>query len=156
MNIIYHNRNHNEYAERELNAKMVSFDDLLKTSDIVSVHSVLSEDTAGKFEKVAFSLMKPSAIFINSARGAIHNEKDLIEALQKGTIWGAGLDVTNPEPMAPDNILLTMPNVAILPHIGTATIETRNAMATIAAKNVIAALNGKHIPYPVNPEIYRS
>ncbi|MEO6845466.1 MAG: D-glycerate dehydrogenase [Ginsengibacter sp.] len=154
MNIIYHNRNHNEDAEKELNAEMVSFEELLKRSDVISIHSVLSDETRGKFDKSAFSLMKPSAIFINAARGGIHNEKDLTEELQKGTIWGAGLDVTNPEPMAPDNILLAMPNVAVLPHIGTATIETRDAMATLAAQNVIAALNGKHIPYPVNPEVY--
>lgn len=154
MKVLYHNRNHNEYAERELNAKMVSFEELLKMSDIISVHTVLSDETSGKFDKSAFSLMKPSSIFINSARGDIHNEKDLVEALQNGTIWGAGLDVTNPEPMAPDNVLLTMPNVAVLPHIGTATIETRDAMATLAAQNVIAGLNGKRIPYPVNPEVY--
>jgi lactate dehydrogenase-like 2-hydroxyacid dehydrogenase len=156
MNIIYHNRNHNEYAEKELNAKMVSFEDLLRRSDIISVHSVLSDETKGRFDKSAFNRMKPSSIFINSARGAIHNEKDLIEALQKGTIWGAGLDVTNPEPMAPDNILLTMQNVAVLPHIGTATIETRNAMATIAAQNIIAGLKGEIIPHPVNPDVYHT
>ncbi len=154
MKIIYHNRNHNEYAEKELNAKMVSFEELLRNSDIISVHSVLSEETTGKFDKFAFNLMKPSSIFINSARGAIHNEQDLIQALQKGTIWGAGLDVTNPEPMAPDNILLTMPNVAVLPHIGTATIETRDAMAMRAVQNVIAGLNGQPIPYPVNAGVY--
>jgi lactate dehydrogenase-like 2-hydroxyacid dehydrogenase len=156
MNIIYHNRNHNEYAEKELNAKMVSFEDLLRSSDIISVHSVLSDETKGRFDKSAFNRMKPSSIFINSARGAIHNEKDLIEALQKGTIWGAGLDVTNPEPMAPDNILLTMQNVAVLPHIGTATVETRNAMATIAAQNIIAGLKGEIIPHPVNPDVYHT
>jgi phosphoglycerate dehydrogenase-like enzyme len=84
----------------------------------------------------------------------MHNENDLIEALQNGTIWGAGLDVTNPEPMKKDNPLLTMPNAAVLPHIGSATVETRNAMARIAAENIIAGLNGKRIPFPVNPEVY--
>jgi phosphoglycerate dehydrogenase-like enzyme len=98
--------------------------------------------------------MRPSAIFINTARGAIHNEPDLITALQNGIIWGAGLDVTDPEPMHADNPLLNMPNVAVTPHIGTATFETRNAMSTMAAENVIAALNGLPIPYPVNGEIY--
>lgn len=154
MKVLYHNRNHNEYAEKALNAKLVSFEELLKTSDIISVHTVLSDETKGKFDKYAFNLMKPSSIFINAARGTIHNEKDLTEALYNGTIWGAGLDVTNPEPMAPDNTLLSMPNVAVLPHIGTATVETRDAMATLAAQNVIAALNSKRIPYPVNPEVY--
>ena len=118
------------------------------------MHSVLSDETKGKFDKTSFEKMKPSSIFINTARGRIHNEKDLVSALEKGTIWGAGLDVTDPEPMHPDNPLLNMPNAAVLPHIGTATDTTRNAMATIAAKNVIAGLSGKRIPFPVNPEVY--
>jgi phosphoglycerate dehydrogenase-like enzyme len=79
----------------------------------------------------------------------------LIEALQNKTIWGAGLDVTNPEPMQPDNPLLTMPNVAVLPHIGSATKEAREAMAIIAAKNIIAGLKGNHLPHVVNEEVYK-
>lgn len=156
MKVIYHNRNRNLGAERELNAELVSFDELLKHSDVLSVHSNLSPSTRGKFDRSTFQKMKRTSIFINTARGAIHNEEDLIEALKNGTIWGAGLDVTNPEPMKKDNPLLTMPNAAVLPHIGSATVETRNAMATIAAENVIAGLNGKRLPFPVNPEIYDS
>jgi phosphoglycerate dehydrogenase-like enzyme len=94
--------------------------------------------------------MKPASIFINTARGGIHNEADLVAALQQGQIWGAGLDVTNPEPMKPDNPLLNMPTVAVLPHIGSATAGTRNAMSRIAAQNLIAALEGKPVPNPVN------
>lgn len=154
MNVIYHNRSKNLLAEKELNAKLVSFEELLKDSDILSVHSNLTPETRGKFDKTVFEKMKPSAIFINTARGSIHNEEDLIEALQKGTIWGAGLDVTNPEPMRMDNPLLTMPNAAVLPHIGSATLQTRNAMADMAAENIIAGLKGERIPFPVNPEIY--
>jgi lactate dehydrogenase-like 2-hydroxyacid dehydrogenase len=154
MKVIYHNRNKNVGAEKELNAEMVSFDDLLKRSDVVSVHTNLSDETRGKFDKSAFEKMKTSSIFINTARGGIHNEKDLTEALKNGTIWCAGLDVTNPEPMDPDNELLNMPNVAVTPHIGTATVETRNAMAVMAAENIIAGLNGKKIPFPVNPQVY--
>jgi lactate dehydrogenase-like 2-hydroxyacid dehydrogenase len=154
MKVIYHNRHHNVKAEKELNAEMVSFDELLKMSDVLSVHTNLSPETNGIFNKNAFGKMKASSIFINTARGAIHNEDDLIYALQNGIIWGAGLDVTNPEPMKKDNPLLTMPTVAVLPHIGSATFETRNGMAEIAAENIIAGLNGKRIPFPVNPEIY--
>jgi len=154
MNVIYHNRSKNLLAEKELNAKLVSFEELLKDSDILSVHSNLTPETKGKFDKTVFEKMKPSAIFINTARGSIHNEEDLIEALQKGTIWGAGLDVTNPEPMRMDNPLLTMPNAAVLPHIGSATLQTRNAMSDMAAENIIAGLKGERIPFPVNPEIY--
>ena len=154
MKIIYHNRKQNHEAEKKMDAELVSFDELLRRSDVLSVHTNLSNGTRGKFDKAVFEKMKPSSIFINTARGAIHNEPDLIYALQNGIIWGAGLDVTNPEPMKPDNPLLLMPNVAVTPHIGTATIETRNAMAVIAAKNIIAGLNGLQLPHLVNPEIY--
>jgi glyoxylate reductase len=156
MPVIYHNRSRNELAEKELGATHVSFDELLQQSDVVSVHSVLSEETKGLFNKDVFAKMKPSSIFINTARGTIHNEQDLLDALQRGVIWGAGLDVTNPEPMASDSPLLSMPNVCVLPHIGSATFETRNAMATIAAQNIIAALKGQKMPHPINPEAYGS
>lgn len=154
MRVIYHNRNHNDKAEQELQAKYVSFDELLQQSDVLSVHANLSPETRDVFNKDAFGRMKPTSIFINTARGEEHNEKDLIEALQQKVIWGAGLDVTNPEPMAKDNPLLFMPNVCVLPHIGSATTETRNAMATLAAENVIAGLQGKQLPNIVNKEVY--
>lgn len=154
MQVIYHNRGHNALAESELNAHWVSFEELLKVSDVLSVHSVLSKETRGIFNMDTFRNMKPSAIFINTARGGIHNETDLIKALLSGLIWGAGLDVTNPEPMDKNSLLLTMPNVAITPHIGGGTVDGRNAQAEIAARNVIAALRGERIPFPVNPEVY--
>jgi lactate dehydrogenase-like 2-hydroxyacid dehydrogenase len=154
MKVIYHNRHNNLEVEKELNAVKVSFDDLLAQSDVLSVHVPLSQETKGKFDKSVFNKMKPSSIFINTARGAIHNEEDLIQALEEGKIWGAGLDVTNPEPMLADNPLLMMPTVAVLPHIGSATVETRNAMSLRAAENIIAGLKGERLPYPVNPEIY--
>jgi len=150
MKIIYCNRHRNESAEKELDATFVSFDELLQQSDVISVHTSLTPETKEKFNKDAFRKMKPSAIFINTARGGIHNEADLLAALQEGQIWGAGLDVTNPEPMQADNPLLEMPTVAILPHIGSATTETRNAMSRVAAENVIAAFEGKPVPNPVN------
>ena len=154
MNIIYHNRSNNAEAEKELNAVKVSFDELLGQSDVLSVHTSLNAETRDKFNKEVFAKMKPSSIFINTARGPIHNEKDLTEAVQNGIIWGAGLDVTNPEPMHSDNPLLHMPTVCVLPHIGSATVETRNAMSRLAAENIIAGLKGERIPYPVNPEVY--
>jgi glyoxylate reductase len=156
MKIIYHNRSRNEAAEKELGARFVSFEELLKISDVLSIHTALTPETEGKFNTSVFKQMKPGAIFINTARGKIHNEEDLINALKDKIIWGAGLDVTNPEPMKPDNPLLAMPNVAVLPHIGSATEETRSAMAILAARNIIAALEGNRIPCPVNPEIYNS
>jgi lactate dehydrogenase-like 2-hydroxyacid dehydrogenase len=155
MNVIYYNRNRNKEAEEKLNAVYVSFDELLATSDVLSVHSALTPETINKFDLATFSKMKKSAIFINTARGGIHNESDLKTALSAGIIWGAGLDVTNPEPMNMDNPLLDFPNVAILPHIGSATIETRGAMARLAAENIVAASMGKPLPHLVNPKVYK-
>ncbi|MBM1105591.1 D-glycerate dehydrogenase [Aurantibacter crassamenti] len=143
MKVLYHNRKPNREAEKELNATYVSFDELLEKSDIVSVHCALTEATKEKFNSQAFSKMKPSSIFINTARGGIHNETDLIEALNNKTIWGAGLDVTNPEPMQADNLLLNMENVAVLPHIGSATVEARNEMSRLAAWNIIQFSRGE-------------
>ncbi|WP_442591667.1 2-hydroxyacid dehydrogenase [Pedobacter sp. AW31-3R] len=154
MKVIYHNRSRNESAEQELGATYVSFEELLKQSDVISVHTSLTTETEGKFNMEAFKQMKERAIFVNTARGSIHQEEDLTKALQEKVIWGAGLDVTHPEPMAPDNPLLTMPNVCVLPHIGSATVGTRNAMARIAAENIIAGLKGERLPHLVNPEIY--
>lgn len=153
MKVIYHNRSTNPEAEQELGATRVSFEELLSQSDVISVHTALTPETKGKFDKDAFSKMKSSAIFINTARGGIHDEADLKDALASGTIWGAGLDVTNPEPMASDNPLLQFPNTAILPHIGSATVEAREGMARRAAENIIAGLKGERLPYAVNPEV---
>lgn len=154
MKIIYHNRSNNPEAEEKLGAEKVTFDELLSQSDVLSVHTALTPETAGRFNKDAFGKMKKSSIFINTARGSIHNEQDLLEALQQQTIWGAGLDVTNPEPMSPGNPLLDMPNVSVLPHIGSGTQETRNEMIRLAAENIISGFKGEKIPYPVNPEVY--
>jgi len=153
MNVIYHNRRQNKEGEKLLDAKYVSFDELLSQSDVLSVHSVSSESTKGIFNKAAFSIMKPTSIFINTARGAIHNEEDLIAALREKNIWGAGLDVTNPEPMDKDNPLLQMENVAVLPHIGSATVEARNAMSRLAAENIIEFYKNGRVPHLVNQEV---
>ncbi len=149
MKVIYHNRSPRPALEAQLDAAHVAFDTLLEQSDVLSVHANLSEETSGKFNREAFRKMKPTAIFINTGRGGLHNEGDLIAALNQKEIWGAGLDVTNPEPMQFDNPLLTMPNVCVLPHIGSATVETRDAMASTAARNVIAALSGQKIPQEI-------
>lgn len=155
MQVIYNNRHRNEKAEKELNARYVSFDELLRNSDVLSVHANLTAENKGIFDKAAFAKMKPGAIFINTARGLMHIETDLKEALDKQIIWGAGLDVTNPEPMESKNPLLRMPNVCVLPHVGSATQETRDAMAVLAAKNAIAGLRGKPLPAIVNKEVYQ-
>jgi glyoxylate reductase len=153
MNIIYQNRSRNPEAEKKLGARYVSFDELLQQSDILSVHCVLSEETKGLFNRSVFAKMKPSSVFINTSRGGTHNEADLINALKEGVIWGAGLDVTNPEPMSADNPLLQMPNVAVLPHIGSATVEARTGMARLAAENIIEFYRSGIVPHCVNPQV---
>ncbi len=153
MKVIYHNRKPNPKAERELHAKYVDFPGLLAQSDVISVHCTLNSESEGVFDKNAFKQMKPTSIFINTSRGAVHNESDLIEALQTGAIWGAGLDVTNPEPMLPDNPLLEMENVTVLPHIGSANKETRDKMAMIAAQNIIEYYKNKRVPHIINPHV---
>jgi glyoxylate reductase len=150
MDILYCNRHPNRSAEKLVGAKLVSFDDLLTYSDVLSVHSILSDQTRGIFNRVAFAKMKSTSIFINTSRGALHNEDDLVEALKTGQIWGAGLDVTNPEPMAPDHPLLYMPNVCVTPHIGSSTIQARNRMAIMAATNIIEFYKSGKIPNLVN------
>jgi glyoxylate reductase len=153
MNVIYHNRSRNQKAEELLQAQYVSFDELLQQSDVLSVHSIFSPETKGIFNKTTFSKMKKNAIFINTSRGGVHNEEDLIEALNNGTIWGAGLDVTNPEPMRPDNPLLSMSNSAVLPHIGSGTMEARNAMSRLAAENIIEFYKHSRVPNILNPQV---
>ncbi len=153
MDVIYHNRSRNEEAEGLLNAQWVEFHELLERSDVVSVHSVLSPDTRGIFDRNAFSRMKQSALFINTARGPIHNEPDLLAALKAEEIWGAGLDVTDPEPMDKDHPLLSMENVSVLPHIGSGTQEARDNMSRLAAENIAAFYKTGTLPHIVNPKV---
>lgn len=154
MNIIYHNRNHNEEAEKELNAKYVSFDELIEQSDVLSIHANFKAEQSNLFDASVFKKMKKNAIFVNTARGGFHNQKDLFEALVSGEIWGAGLDVTNPEPIEDNDPILQLTNVCILPHIGSATVEARNGMARLAAENLIAFSKGEKMPHIANPEVY--
>lgn len=154
MNIIYHNRNHNEEAEKELDAKYVSFDELVAQSDVLSIHANFKPEQSELFNAEVFKKMKPNAIFINTARGGFQNEHDLYEALINKEIWGAGLDVTNPEPMNKENLLLGLSTVCVLPHIGSATEEARNGMAKMAAENLVAFSKGEKMPTCANEEVY--
>jgi len=150
MNILYCARSPKTDFENELGAKRVEFKELLEQSDVVSVHCDLNDSTKELFNAESFSLMKPSSIFINTARGGVHNESDLISALSNSKIWGAGLDVTNPEPMSANSPLLTIPTVAVSPHIGSATITARNAMSSIVAQNILKAFEQKELIGDVN------
>ncbi|WP_294232274.1 D-glycerate dehydrogenase [uncultured Chryseobacterium sp.] len=154
MEIIYHNRSHNDEAEKELGARYVSFDELITQSDVLSIHANFKPEQKELFNASVFEKMKENAIFINTARGGFHNQKDLYDALAEHKIWGVGLDVTNPEPMFKDDPMLELSNVCVLPHIGSATVEARTGMAKIAAANLIAFSKGEPMPASVNPEVY--
>jgi gluconate 2-dehydrogenase len=129
-------------AEAEFAARFLSLDQLLTQSDFVCVTLPLIPATHRLIGAREFALMKPSAIFINGARGSIVDESALIQALRDGTIHAAGLDVFEHEPLPADSPLLAMKNVVALPHIGSATHEARGAMAQLAVDNIVAALEG--------------
>ncbi|KZE67728.1 D-glycerate dehydrogenase [Fictibacillus phosphorivorans] len=149
MKILYHNRNRKPEAEVSLNAEYKDFHELLKQSDFVVSLAPLTAETKGMFNREAFQSMKESAIFINVGRGAAVDESALIEALQNKTIAGAGLDVFEKEPIDPKHSLLMMKQVVALPHIGSASVETRMKMAELACRNIVNILNGKEPETPV-------
>jgi len=122
---------------------------LLARSDFVSVHCPLTAETRHLIDAAALAQMRPSAFLINTARGPIVDQRALREALVDGTIAGAAIDVTDPEPLPPDDPLLTAPNLLVVPHIGSATHQTRADMATLAVDNLLAALDGRPMPHPV-------
>jgi glyoxylate reductase len=153
MQVLYHDVHRNEQAETELGARQVDLDTLLRQADFVSVHTDLNDQTRGLFNKEQFRKMKPSAVFVNTARGPIVNEHDLIDALKKGVIFAAGLDVTDPEPPVPGSEITKLPNLIVAPHIASATVGTRNAMAEICANNLLAGLRGEPLPCWVNPDV---
>ncbi len=153
MPVLYYDTYRNEKAETELDAHPVELDTLLRQSDFVSVHTDLNDKTRGLFNREQFRKMKPTAVFVNTARGPIVVEKDLIEALKTGVIFAAGLDVTDPEPPDPQSELLRLPNLVVAPHIASATVGTRNAMAEICANNLLAGLGGQPLPAWVNPDV---
>ncbi len=145
MEILYHNRTKRLEVESELRAQWVGFDELLEKGDIISINAPLTDQTRGIFNYQAFSRMKPDAFFINTARGSIHNEADLVKALDEKLIAGAGLDVYEHEPQVHSG-LLKMKNVVLAPHLGTATDEVRTKMSLLAAENVVAFLDGRRPP----------
>ncbi|KND56886.1 2-ketogluconate 6-phosphate reductase [Candidatus Paraburkholderia schumanniana] len=141
MNVLYTNRSANEQAEKEYGAKRVELDELLAQSDFVCLQVPLTPETRGIIGANELKKMKKSAILINASRGPTVDQTALIEALKDGTIRGAGLDVFEKEPLPADSPLLAMKNVVALPHISSATHETRHAMARNAAENLIGALD---------------
>ena len=150
MKIIYHNRKRvSKSREKALGIKYVSQDKLITQSDVISIHVPHTEQTNELFDAKVFKKMKNTAFLINTARGKIIKEKDLVSALKKKTIAGAGLDVFESEPIGKNHPLTKIPNVVLAPHIGSSTKETREQMARITVKNLNLGINGKKPIYSV-------
>lgn len=149
MPVIYTSRHPKEETDKELGAKRVSLDELLERSDVVSIHTDLNSETKHLFSADKFARMKKNAVLINTARGGVVDQNALYEALRAQTIFAAGLDVTDPEPLPSDSLLRTLANCTILPHIGSATVTARNKMSNMAAENLIAAIENRPMKHSV-------
>jgi glyoxylate reductase len=157
MRVLYHDVHPaTREEEQQLNASRVEMDQLLAESDFISLHTNLTPETRHLLDAAAFARMKPDAIVINTSRGPVVDHDALFEALRDGVIAAAALDVTDPEPLPADHPLLTLPNCLVVPHIASASIETRGRMARMAADNLLAGLRGERLPNCVNPEVYET
>ncbi|HEY81812.1 MAG TPA: D-glycerate dehydrogenase [Dehalococcoidia bacterium] len=142
--------------EREFGLEYVpNLHDLLSRADFITVHVPLMPETRHLISTAEFAAMKPTAVFVNTSRGPVVDQKALYQALKSGQIFAAGLDVTDPEPIPMDDPLLTLENVIIAPHIASASVATRTKMALMAAANLIAGLKGEMPPNCVNPEVLK-
>jgi lactate dehydrogenase-like 2-hydroxyacid dehydrogenase len=147
--LIYCDRAPNLGLERELGVERVEFPELLARSDVLTLHPQLSAETLGIIDADALRRMKSQAILINTARGRLVVTDALVQALEQGWIAGAGLDVTDPEPLPADHPLYRFPSCLITPHIASATVVARQRMAEMAADNLLAGLRGEPLPYPI-------
>lgn len=149
MKVLYHQRHKEKPSvERRYNARYVTLETLLKQSDFLSLNSPLTPETRRQFTLREFKKMKSTAILVNTARGQLLDERDLVLALRTGIIHSAGLDVYEHEPKVEPG-LLRLPNCTLLPHLGSATVETRNAMALLVAENIDRVLSGRKPKTPV-------
>lgn len=153
MRVMYYDPTESE-TDSDSKATRVDFDTLLKESDFISLHTPLTPATRHLIDAQALSKMKPGAVLINTARGPIVDMDALYQALKEHLIFAAGLDVTEPEPLPMDSPLLTLDNLVIAPHIGSASTVARDKMSWMAAKNLIAGLKGEPLPNCVNPQVY--
>lgn len=151
MNILYHNRREKIEMAQPLNAQYCALPELLQRSDFVVIAVDLNADSQALMGAKEFAQMQSHAVFVNIARGSVVDEAALIEALQQGKIFAAGLDVYEKEPLQ-ESPLFSLPNVVTLPHVGSATAETRKKMAELAHRNLVDALEGRTPPYIVNPD----
>ena len=154
MRIIYHSRTRRPDAEAEYGLEFVDLPTLLAEADFVSLHVPLTPDTRHYIGEAELRQMKDTAVLVNVARGPVVDSRALYRALKEGWIYAAGLDVTDPEPIPPDDPLLTLDNVVISPHVGSASLVSRGAMCMLAARNLVAGLEGKPLDRCANPEVY--
>jgi glyoxylate reductase len=155
MRILYYDEHRARDLESELGIEFAEMESLLRESDFVSIHVPLTEKTRDLIGEKQLNLMKKTAILINTSRGPVVDEDALYKALRDNKIAGAGLDVFMKEPIEMSNPLLKLQNVVLLPHIGSASVETRTKMAVIAVENAIAVLKHKVPPNLVNPEVQK-
>jgi glyoxylate reductase len=153
MRVIYHDPTERG-IDLDVKAESVDLDTLLKESDFISLHTPLTPKTRHLMNVDAFSKMKPNAVLVNTARGPVMDPDALYEALKSKQIFAAGLDVTEPEPLPANHPLLTLENVIIMPHLGSASTTARDMMAWMAAQNLLAGLKGNRLPNCVNPQVY--
>ena len=156
MRVLYQSRTRDETAERELGCTHVPFEELLAQSDLVTVHVPLTPDTRHMFNEAAFRRMKPSAVFVNTSRGAVVDETALHHALATHQIAAAAIDVAETEPMPSSDPLLRLPNLLVTPHIASASVATRSRMARLAVENLLAVLDGNPPEHCVNPQALSS
>jgi glyoxylate reductase len=155
MRIVYNSRTAKPALERRYRMTFVSLEELLRQADFVTLHAPLTPETHHLVGAQELRLMKPTAILINTARGPLVSQAALYRALKEGRMAGAALDVTDPEPIAPDDPLLSLENVLVTPHIASASVATRSRMAMLAAENLVQALRGEMPRHTVNREIGR-
>ena len=153
MRILYASRTRRPDIESEVGAEFLPLDDVLRESDFLTLHAPLTDETRRIINARTLRLMRPTAVLVNTGRGPLVDQAALYEALRDGVIACAALDVTDPEPMAADDPLLTLPNVIVTPHIASASVATRSRMAMLAAENLLAGLRGEIPQHTVNPEI---
>ena len=143
MTVLYHNRNRNPKAEADLGARYVALDELLAQSDFVALNMPLTDETRGMIGARELGLMKESAVLVNAARGGVIDHDALLETMRAGKLHCAALDVTEPEPLPRDHPLLALDNIIVIPHLGSATEQTRQAMADRSVRNLLAGLEGR-------------